>query len=638
MVILPSVFSDGAVFLEDSDITVNGKTDPEKKVTLTLFDDCGECGVSEALSDEKGEFSITFHAPKASFKQYTITLDDGDVYKISDLLFGEVWLAAGQSNMEYTNGSMFDNKALYEKIKMLPIRFFRQDRLPGDAEYPKDPVTDTAGEWHSVDDFDGFLSVSACASAFIASLSEKLSNNVPVAFINSSVGGTPIESWLSKEYITGPIYEHIKDYWNLTDESAFNSYKERNQYQPTVEFNLKTYPLLGIKLRGVIWYQGESNAGDRSVEQHYMRCLRAYREMISRLFSDGGNFPMICSSLFSWLYCNDTGNHYGYINETFYKMALSDGDNFSVVANYDLPATWMVRNNHPIHPANKYVIGERMAECAYNMVYGGEGPRSAPLAEKYEFCGDAAVVTFRNTGKGLHFEGKRGGFYVADERRVYYPATAKILSENKIVVFSPSVSAPSAVAYQYAFMDKEGGLWGDMPAYPFASDEENEVLYYPKPFLNTKINEIFVYKDVGEKSYQCFYYPLFDDADGSRHCNDDAFSLSGRSLRVFSTGGDRIGVVFNSKPGYLIDLYKYRALCFCAFNSERADISVEFSYDGEKITLRAERDGQVDEYWKKYRVDLSALPKKMADSMGITAVFMPDSAYKFLNLDLLELK
>ena len=56
MVILPSVFSDGAVFLEDSDITVNGKTDPEKKVTLTLFDDCGECGVSEALSDEKGEF------------------------------------------------------------------------------------------------------------------------------------------------------------------------------------------------------------------------------------------------------------------------------------------------------------------------------------------------------------------------------------------------------------------------------------------------------------------------------------------------------------------------------------------------------------------------------------------------------
>jgi sialate O-acetylesterase len=481
-----ALISDGMVLQQGVACKFWGTADPGEPVTIIL--DIGNSGTAVSVAaDKDGKWLVSLPKQTAG-GPYTLTIT-GLKNKISlkDVYFGEVWVASGQSNMEWTLNKSADADKHKVNSKNPKIRLFTVPKKTADT-----PQDDVNGKWVECGPDTGG-SFSGVAYFFGRDL--QAARNVPIGLIHSSWGGTVCEAWAPLKSLAAveSLKKEIVDPYQAKQAKALAAYPDLlKKYQadaeqakkdgktapraptnpatdpnrPAVLYNAMIHPLEKYAVKGAIWYQGESNAG--RAEQ--------YRTLFSTMIK-------------SWrdVWHNEQLGFY-FVQLAPYEKAGGDWPRLreAQLLALKLPYTGMavitdVGEENDIHPKRKEPVGTRLALAARAVTYGEKIESLGPLYENMQVDGDKAVLSFTHIGKGLECKGEKlSGFTVAGEDKMFYPATAEIKGD-KIVVLSDKVTKPVAVRFGWANYPVVN-LWNKdgLPASPFRTDDWAPVAAKPK--------------------------------------------------------------------------------------------------------------------------------------------------------------
>lgn len=478
---LPYVFADHMVFQRDKPVHVFGSASPGQEVSVQFAG-----AQRSATSDSAGEWRVAFDAMAAG-GPYTMTVQADRTITINDVMVGEVWLAAGQSNMEWplekcTNGREDASKANYPQIRLLNrlgrAKIFGPawDKPTLDKAAAKEYYT---GTWEvcspeSVGDFSGV------GFYFAKELEEEL--EVPIGIISMPIGGTIIEAFISQEALQAnrhlrpfvdaqtPWYENtlIPSWMRDCGKKNLASWIENpvgprpgHPYEPTYLFESGIEPIIPFAIRGVIWYQGESNAtihdqDNAPASQEYCRAgiETLVKDWRTRWDDEFAFYHVQLPSYEKrpWM--------------LFREVQLQT---LETIPNSGLAVTIDVGRPKNIHPKDKREVGERLALWALAKTYGKELTYSGPILNSLRREGSELVVTFDHAGTGLKTKDGEEvkGFEIADDSGDYHAAEAAI-SGDTLKLRSPEVKAPASVRYAWAanpicnLANSEG-----LPASPF---------------------------------------------------------------------------------------------------------------------------------------------------------------------------
>ncbi len=438
---LPAIFGNHMVLQQQTDAAIWGTATPGKTVKVTTSWDRKSYN-SRAGAD--GNWKVKVKTPVAG-GPYAITISDGKVLKLENVLIGEVWICSGQSNMAmtmsgYANQPILNGNEDIATSENPSMRLFRvAQKLSGE------PLSDFTGEWKECTP-ENVANFSATAWYF-GRMVQKVTG-VPVGLICSSWGGTRIEPWMSAQGV------RKFDFLTLPD------VKTTSNQAPTVLFNAMINPMVGYAIRGGIWYQGEAN---RNEPEKYEKLLPGLVENWRAEWGIG-DFPFYYVQIAPYDY-GTSGLSSAYLREAQLKASTA-------IPHIGMASVMDAGEKDCIHPANKKVAGERLAYQALANTYGKKGIAfSGPVLKEMTVEGNMVKLTFDHTGNGLTTFGKElVNFKVAGENKRFYPAFAAITSTG-ITLFSPSVAKP--VAVRYAFDDfVVGELFnnGGLPASSFRTD------------------------------------------------------------------------------------------------------------------------------------------------------------------------
>ena len=625
MIKLPYVFSDNALFLHSAPLDICGTADG-KQVTVALKKGGEEIGAWSGACGEDGRFCVTIDTPAASYDAYDMVISDGESeHLMKDVLFGELWLACGQSNMEMANVQQNEWEEMREALQGKEIRAFQQPRLPHDASFPFRPADDTTGEWRCPE-MESFQGVSAVATALSLNLYRFLAaggEKCPVGFINCNRGGTCIETWIPAEIFAD--YERIA--FRTPCEEEWNSRGEGNYQQPAAHYNFHVAPVLGLRARGMLWYQGESNVGMENTRHLYKDYLTALRESYRARFaaSADAEFPMISVQLYPWKYTAYNDTYMGYLNMAFSDMARRSPREYPFVPICDLSPIWNKwRGNHPIHPIHKYKIGDRMALLMENIVYGRKVKNVQTLPAVLKSCvrhGNKLRLTFDNVGSGLYVKGQKArGLYIRSRDGAYTPAYYEIVAKNVMNVYHPYIDKPCHVAYAVSSLEPRTNLFaGEFPVTPFCTEFQdgvnNTVRISAKPWLNNENDSGYVGQVEGTY-FDFFNRAIFNPIEGSGVCYDSDFAVTARSLRVYALDHNdrRFGAYILASQYATLDLENYSALKFSLYHHHNLTVELVLTYaekDGTRLThtCRAAAAEEGRNGWYEHTVDLVSIPE-----------------------------
>lgn len=484
---MPSVFSDRMVLQSGTKVPVWGWAKPGAKVSIAL---AGQR--VQAIADTKGHWRTDLASLDVG-GPHEMVVTGGKTIRISDVLVGEVWLGSGQSNMAMRVNSCQNSKEEMVNADYPKIRMFTVKRAPNQK-----PQRNCEGSWVvcSPDTVKGF---SGTAYFFGRRLHKELS--VPVGLINSSVGGTPVESWTGMQIqreepqlgkllkswhkrgknwqpVTNAQFKKTIKNWQKRVENAKAKGKRtprrpRKAQDPTLGanhpanlFNGMIHPLIPYRIRGALWYQGERNS-------HKVETAQLYRVQLPLLIADWrtrwsqGDFPFIFVQLPNYKKRQTDPNHLS----TWAVMRESMAGSLAV-PNTGMATTIDVGMARDIHPKNKQAVGSRLAQWALAKVYGRSITASGPMFAKAEYRDGSAYVSFQASPDALRLVGEDPlkGFAIAGEDRVFQFAKAEIRGKQ-VRVWHPSIAAP--VAVRYAFGDNPDCNLANstgLPAVPFRSD------------------------------------------------------------------------------------------------------------------------------------------------------------------------
>jgi len=483
---LPSIISDNMVLLADSNAPIWGKAAANTKIAIV----CSWVGLPSitVMSDGQGKWTANLRTPKKA-KKSTIAITCGkEVRTITNVLIGEVWLCSGQSNMAFRVNEIKDPNKELKKSKYPKIRLFIVKKTTA-----KTPQEDCFGEWVECNP-ETAAKFSAVGYFFGKELYSKLHR--PIGLIDSSYGGSPAQAWTSnealnhnsllKEYLaTDANNEANKEKYSMQYAAELKEWKNQvmnavaagkptpNKPREPLElreyrkcsrlYNVMINPLIPFAIKGVIWYQGESNADNPM----------GYRVLFPAMISDWrtnwnqGDFPFYFVQLAG----------YGKVSTTDDWPMLREAQTMTLA----LPNTGMavaidVGDINDIHPKNKLTVGKRLALWALAKNYGKKNlTYSGPLYKGMQIEGDKIRITFDYANSGLKLAKKSKtlkGFTIADSDKNFVPAKAKI-DKKTVLVWSDEIKNPSAVRYGWAdwcqcnLYNKKG-----LPASPFRTDNE----------------------------------------------------------------------------------------------------------------------------------------------------------------------
>lgn len=479
---LASPFSDHAVLQRDVQIPVWGKAPPNQKVVVRF---AGQ--EKTAMSDSSGKWLVKLDPLSASSegRALSVASDSSAVAQsIADVLVGEVWLASGQSNMNFALSRADGGEAVIAAAKDGQLRLFAA--VAKSVDSPADTI---GGKW-AVDSPDSARGFSAVAYFFGQELRRKL--GVPVGIIRSSVGGTVAEAWTAREALqSNPtlvsiLTTHEKNIANF--EKTLENYRQREpellrQFQenrakaklagtpaprrpqapappsasnnrPSGLYNGSIAPLQPYAIRGAIWYQGEANsARGQEYQTLFPAMIASWRKAWGQ-----GDFPFLFAQI---------APHNRMTPEVREAQRITAQTTQSTA----MAATVDVGNPSDIHPTNKRPVGERLALAARAVAYGERIEYSGPEYESMRVDGHKAILSFTHIGGGLVAKGDAlKGFSIAGADRQFVDARAEIQGET-VVVSADSVAKPVAVRYGWTNVP-EVNLWNkaDLPASPFQTD------------------------------------------------------------------------------------------------------------------------------------------------------------------------
>lgn len=446
-VVLPKIFASGMVMQQQTDANLWGEAKAD--ATVKIATSWNKKTVSVKAGND-GKWTAKIQTPAAG-GPYSITFSDGEKTVIDNILVGELWICSGQSNMEMPMKG-FKNQPVENAVEDIlhsgdsKMRLFTVKRTS-----LFQPATDVVGEWKEASP-EAVRNFSATAYYFGRELRRML--NVPVGLIVTSWGGSSCEAWMNRDW--------LKAFPQIELPASQETIKSKNR-TATVLYNGMLHPLVGISMRGVIWYQGEENVSRSGYYADlFSRMIKGWREEWKE-----GDFPFYFCQIAPYDY-NIIG--WGQYNSAFLREQQAKAEKMN--KNVGMACLMDAGLEYGIHPRKKQLAGMRLALLALDKTYGIKGITSETARYKdVEFKGDTAVITFERAGMWVY--GKDGLksdlFEVAGEDRVFHPAKAWI-ERSKLYVKCDEVKEP--VAVRYAFKDwADGDLFCDgLPVSSFRTD------------------------------------------------------------------------------------------------------------------------------------------------------------------------
>ena len=441
---MPLLYTDSMVLQREVPLTIQGTANAGDQVTVSIADRQMKTKVGP-----NGKWSVTLPPLKAG-EPYTLKISTNQkVLQYHNVLAGEVWLCSGQSNMEFmlkqaSTARLDIPRAADQELRLYDMKArWRTNAVEWETtvldslnhlQYYKDT------EWkecapETVSDF------SAIAYYFGKMLRDSL--KVPVGLICNAVGGSPTEAWIDRTSLEYHFPAILKD-WTQNDfiqewvrgRAALNIKKsvnnrQRHPYEPCYLYESGIRPLEQYPIRGIIWYQGESNAHNWEAHEALFKllvnawrknwnddCLPFYYVQLSSL--DRPSWPWFRDSQRRML--NE-------ISDIGMAVSSDHGDSLDV------------------HPTCKQPVGERLARWALNKTYLKDIVPSGPLFRGADVRGEKVYLSF-DYGQGMRSSDGKSlrCFEVAEFEGIYYPATAEVVGEQ-VKVYSKEVRNPRYVRY-----------------------------------------------------------------------------------------------------------------------------------------------------------------------------------------------
>ena len=446
-VTLPSILGDNMVLQQQAEVKLWGKARPNATVTVKTS---WNGQTYKSSSDGKGGWSLTVSTPVAG-GPYKITFNDGELLTLQNVLIGEVWFCSGQSNME------------------MPVKGFRGQPVYGSQPYivsanPKRPLRlyTVKNDWSTTPKEEGMTGYwselspkevgdfSATAYFFGDLLQRSL--DIPVGLIHCSWSASKIETWMDKETLSQfpeiqlPDIEQTKFDWPAGT--------------PTLLWNAMVNPWKGFPVKGVIWYQGESNSADPALYKKLFPAMVAqWRE-----FFHNPAMPVYYVQITPW-----QAEGKDRLDRAWFRQCQLEL--MQEVPNVGMVTTTDAGSEKFIHPPYKIKVGQRLAYWALAKTYGKEGFLYAgPLYKSHQLKENVVEITFEHGSDGLIPENQKlRGFELVDEKGNIVPAEAEIINGSaRVKVWNDSV--PHPVEVRYCFRNyMEGDLFNnaEIPASPF---------------------------------------------------------------------------------------------------------------------------------------------------------------------------
>ncbi len=432
------LFTDGAVLQRGQNVPVWGTANDGEKVTVEF------AGQTATATARGGKWKVELK-PLEAGGPFAMKISGDNEVTVNNLLVGEVWVASGQSNMEWTLNASFEPEVEKPKAKFPQIRMITAKKVASLT-----PLDEIQGKWQecSPETAGGF---SAVAYYFARDLHAKL--GVPVGIISTSWGGTPAQAWTSAEGFEGQ--PELKGYADQLKAAAEKPpEKGPGPHFPSALYNAMIAPVVPYGMKGVIWYQGESNAGQSKQYQTLFPAMIADWRTKWKL----GDFPFLFVQIAPF-----KGQPPEIREAQFLTLAKSKNTAMAVITDYG--------NANDIHPKQKEPVGNRLSLAARALAYGEKIVYSGPLYQEMKAAGDKAWINFSHVGGGLMAkDGELKGFTIAGADGKFVPAKA-VIEGDKVVVSAEGVAEPKAVRYGWDnvpdvnLFNAEG-----LPASPFRTD------------------------------------------------------------------------------------------------------------------------------------------------------------------------
>lgn len=487
---LPAIFGDHMVLQRDVPIVVWGWADPGENVTVALLR-AVESKISsnhaETRAGSDGRWSVQLPA-QAIGLPVTLDVRGKNIIEVRHVLIGDVWFASGQSNMYWPVKSSADAEKEIAAANYPQIRSF--DVWKDAAAEPRD---DAYGRW-AVCSPQTAGNFSAAAYYFARHLSKEL--KVPIGIVHASWAASSAHPWMSREGLAAdPQVKTFAD--GITKQTAASlekfraefepqwvqwrkaaaeaaaagkepprrpevSFRDEVRHVPSALYNGMVAPLVPMRIKGVIWYQGENDVRRGMFYQKIFEALiRDWRSKWNQ-----PEMPFLFVQLAAY---QDPQAPAGSAKWAELRAAQAAALRVPRTA---MACTIDIGDAANIHPGNKQDVGLRLALAAMKIAYGkNDVIASGPVLKKMTVDGNRATLTFDELGGGLTVKGDTiKGFAVAGEDRQFLPAEARIDGDT-VVVAGGQVKAVVAVRYGWAD-NPECNLFNKagLPAVPFRTD------------------------------------------------------------------------------------------------------------------------------------------------------------------------
>lgn len=467
---MSQLYTDYMVLQRDMPLDIHGIANAGEKITVSISNQ-----KVTATANNQGKWSVVLK-PMNAATDLTLTVEAGSAAKVyKHVAVGEVWLCSGQSNMAFMlcqadtykrdidnvgdpQLRLFDMKARWETYNVAwpascldslnHLQYYRSTTWQ--------PTTPDNAKWFS-----------AIAYYYGRMLRDSL--KVPVGLICNAVGGSPTEAWVDRNTLETCFPAILKDWlhndfiqdWvrgraakNLTND---NTHLGRHPYEPCYLYESGILPLQKYPIKGVIWYQGESNA--HNMEAH----SELFKLLVGSWRSNWSNptMPFYFVQLSS-------------LNRPSWPwFRYSQLQLMRQIANTGMAVSSDCGDSLDVHPLRKQPVGQRLARWALNKTYGMSVIPSGPIYKGVVRSADALIVSFDYADSLRTSDGKQPStFEIAEEEGMYYPATA-VIEGNTVRLTSPEVKNPRYVRYGWQPFTRANLINGDaLPASTFRGKAE----------------------------------------------------------------------------------------------------------------------------------------------------------------------